>query len=265
MPKPWQRTFNNKGFDWSFRIRTGQARDFFSPTPEGPRILEHKRNVLKSDSSRYLAECEDAKPLVRRLYEQAVSWGILSRKDAHPHDLRSLSLQLEPDILLVDGSSLAFLAGSVCMPSSWSLNRTLGKPVHEVHAAVPKLNEKIGQHIDRFLRSIPSGKSFYRENWSITLTDELDYHPDLKRPRPNQDTAVEDLYLRLEHQLFTSVNYGIIMAIRIETVPFESIRKHPQTWNNLAETIRSMPDDVADYKGMLHYRDSLAEQMQAAS
>lgn len=203
--------------------------------------------------------------LVNELAGLMASWGIIPKSDAKNPDLQSLSLKLEPDILLVDAQSLSLVAASVCMPSSWSLRHNMGKPVQAVHAAVPKLNERIGQHIDRFLRSIPAGKSFCRANWSITPTDDLDYHPDLDRPRPKRDAPVDDLYLRLEHQLFTSIRGGILMGIRIEPVPFSEVREDVKAWENLAATIRTMPDDVATYKGMLDYRDSLAERMQAMS
>ncbi len=259
------RLFDGTPFDWSFRMRSAEAHDFFSPTTQRQQILEHKKSRIGSIPSRYLGELPRAGRLIEHLGTLLSAWQLLPAANAGSHDLCTISLQLEPDILLADAETLTLVAASVCMPSSWSLEHTLGKSIHSIHATVPRLNARIGQQIDRFLRGIPEGKAFRRANWSITLSDDLDYHPDLQLARPNPNTALEQLYLRIEHQLFTSISGGILMGIRIEPVPFPEICEDPDAWRNFAETIRTMPDDVAAYKGMLDYRDSLAARMLAGS
>lgn len=257
----WKRLFSGEGFDWSFRMRPGDGREFFARTAEGDRIREHKEARIGNGPSDYVGVISEGAGLVEVLGRQFASWGLVRELSDEAYDLRSLCLEVEPDVLLCDRESLRLVAAGVCMPSSWSLEHALGMSVHAIHDSVPRLNPRIGEQIDRFLRNIPEGKSFCRANWSITRTDDLDYHPDLKRPRPDGESRLEDLFLRLEHQLFTTIPGGILMGIRIEPVPFPVIREDEQAWSGLAGTIRTMPDDVASYKGMLGYRSSLAEKM----
>lgn len=251
--------FSERDFDWSFRMRAGDAQRFFSPTSESESIRKHKSSRLALHPDRYLRETPAARVLVEDLASLASSWNLIHETESA--DLKSLGLQLEPDLLLVEAESLALAAACVCMPSSWSIDHAIGKSVHEVHQSVPRLNERIGKQIDRFLRSIPPGKSFCRENWSITLTDQLDYHPDLQRKRPDRETPLNQLHLRLEHQLFTALPHGLLMGIRISTISFSELRKDPENWGHFAKTIGTMPDNVAEYKGMLGYRSELAQSM----
>lgn len=255
----WKRLFQKHEFDWSFRMRPGNARAFFADTEDGGSILREKQSSLMTHPGRHLGETPAAAPLVSQLAALMQSWGLAMPSD--PSDFASLARMVEPDIMLMDAATKSLAAACVCMPSSWDLRHALGKPVHAVHDVVPQLNEKIGSHIDRFLGSIPIGKSFCRENWSITLSPERNYHPALNREKPTPATPPLDLFLRLEHQLFTALPDGVLMGIRIHTTPFAEIHRDPETWHSLTEIIRSMPDDVAHYKGMLQYRIPLAEAM----
>lgn len=257
----WKRLFGEGGFAWSFRMRSGQVDEFFAPTPDGPSILEERRHCLSEAPDRYLAETPAAAPLIRELHAIATGAGFLS--PSVPSDLRAMAQHLEPDLLLVDAGSLALVAACVCFPSSWNLHHAMGKPIHQVHEVVPQLNPSIGPQIERFLRSVPPGKAFLRENWSLTHSAHRNYHPDLNRPKLDASTPLESIHLRLEHQLFTAIPGGILMGIRIGTCPLTDLRADQETWRNLTEIIRTMPDDVAAYKSMLAARDAIAAAMGA--
>ena len=255
----WKRLFAEGGFSWSFRMRPGDARGFFAPQDDDGFVLAEKRATLDAHPDRYVAFTTDAQPLIDAVIDLAVSWGHIAPDT--PRDLLHLARLWQPDILLMDAASMSLVAGCVCMPSSWSLTHTLGKPVHAIHDAVPRLNPQIGGQIDRFLLRIPPGKAFLRENWSLTRTADFNYHPDLKRRKLDASVAIEELFLRLEHQLFTSIPGGVLMGIRIETCPLADLAADPVVWRNLTEIIRTMPDDVATYKSMLAARDPLAALM----
>jgi hypothetical protein len=255
----WKRLFSEGGFAWSFRMRPGDARTFFAPQDEGGNILPEKRRALLEHPTRYCAATPAAPPLIDALCGMAASMGLLAA-DA-PRDLRHIAGFLEPDILLMDSATMVLVAGCVCMPSSWSLGHAIGKPMHAVHDVVPRLNPQIGDKIGQFLNRIPQGKAFLRENWSLTRTPDHDYHPDLGRPRLDSDVTPDDIFLRIEHQLFTALPGGILMGLRIETCPFAALAADPVVWRNLTEIIRTMPDNVAGYKGMRAARDPLVERM----
>lgn len=264
MPKsssdhPWKRLFDAERFGWSFRMRPGDAQAFFAPSNDGGALLEQKRQSLASHPGRYLASIPGSKQLIASAIDTACSWGHLAPGQAT--DLSQLAHHWEPDILLVGGEELTLQAACVCMPSSWSLEHAIGKPVHAIHDAVPRLNPALGAQIDRFLRHIPQGKGFTRENWSLTRSDDANYHPALGRPKLDASVRANELFLRLEHQMFTAIPGGILMGIRIETTPLSELRADPETWNDFREIIHSMPDDVARYKSMLEARDVLAADM----
>jgi hypothetical protein len=104
--------------------------------------------------------------------------------------------------------------------------------------------------IKRFLEKLEPGKSYCRENWSFTRSDALDYHPDLNRQRLDETLSLDEVYLRIEHQLFTGLSDGVLMGIRIETTPLKELAENTEVWKILREKLETMPDDVARYKSM---------------
>jgi hypothetical protein len=255
----WKRLFSEGGFAWSFRMRPGDVRGFFNCQDDGGSLLTEKRRSLQEHPSRYVAATPAAQPLVDQVFDMAVSWGQIAPES--PRGLIHLAHALEPDILLMDSMTMTLVAGCVCMPSSWDLAHAIGKPMHVVHDVVPRLNAQIGDKIGQFLSKIPEGKAFLRENWSLTRTADRNYHPALHRDRLDASAAPEDVFLRIEHQIFTAIPGGILMGLRIETCPLADLAADSDVWHNLTEIIRTMPDDVACYKSMLAARDPLAERM----
>jgi hypothetical protein len=161
-------------------------------------------------------------------------------------DLMELSKLWEADLLIMDGATKA----AVCFPSSWDPVGAVGKTLKEVHGVVPRLNPQIGGMIDRFLGKVPNGKSFCRENWSFTRTDDLDYHPAMGRRRLDDTVTLDELFLRVEHQLFTGISGGVLMGVRIEVCPLADLAVDREIWALVMEEIRTMPEDVAKCKSM---------------
>jgi len=256
---PWQRLFPQGGFAWSLRMRPGDLRTFFTPQDPGGSLLEQKRAILDQHPSRHLATTPLAPPLVGALADLLENNGLLPPHT--PHDLSAIARAVEPDILLMDSATMTLAAACVCMPSSWSLDHAIGKPMHAIHQGVPRLNDQLGDKIGQFLDKLPQGKSFLRENWSITRTADLNYHPALLRPKLDAAATPDTVFLRIEHQLFTAIPGGILMGIRIHTCPLTDLAADPAVWHNLTEIIRTMPDDVAAYKSMLAARTPLARRM----
>lgn len=79
----------------------------------------------------------------------------------------------------------------------------------------------------------------------------LDENPDRYLYSTNAgDILTRQVYLRLEHQLFTGLADGVLMGIRIETFPLKDLATDHDGWKTAYEKLRSMPDDVAKYKSM---------------
>ena len=257
-----QQLFSDGEFRWSIGVRGADAESFFARQDPTGKLLEEKRSWLDVGYDLYLAESNAAGALVDGAWEMAIKWAQVS--EAEPgRTLLNLAQNWEADLLLVERENLKMVAGAVCFPSSWDLREAIGKPVFEVHAVVPQLNAQVGTKVDRLLQGIQSGKSYARMNWSLTRTNELNYHPELNRKKLDETVTLEELFLRIEHQLFCEVKGGVLMGLRIEPVPLLEISSDVDIWNGLREKIRTMPDDVAKYKGMLTAQRAIVDAMSA--
>ena len=246
----WKRLFAPGGFEWAFRMRKGDAEAFFAPQDATGGLLRARGKQLDEHPERYLASTPAGAQLTNEIWDLALGWGQVTEPSDGSRDLQSLSRQWEADLLMMDHATKSVAAGAVCFPSSWDPGHAVGKTLDEVHGVVPRLNSQIGEMINRFLEKISPGNSFCRENWSFTRTADLDYHPALNRQRLDESLTLDEVFLRIEHQLFTGIPGGVLMGIRIETFPLRELAADPGAWRLAAEKIGTMPEDVAKYKSM---------------
>ena len=258
--KTYKQFLSGGEFKWSLGVRGADAESFFAPRDSSGKLFAEKRKWLEESPELYLASTEEAGGIIDAAWKQALTWGHVEESESG-RSLRNLAESWEADLLLVDRETLKMVAGAVCFPSSWDLRTAIGKPVLSVHEVVPQLNEQVGPQVDRFLKGIQGGKSYARMNWSLTRTNELNYHPDLKRKKLDETVTLEELFLRIEHQLFCEVKGGVLMGLRIEPVRLLELAEDSGVWAGLREKIRSMPEDVAKYKGMLSAKDVIVEAM----
>ena len=242
------------------KMRKGEVREFFAPQDEV--LGAERRRWLAERPELGLVETPAGKPLVDAAWSLAQDFGHAVPPTGGPCDLAALGRQWEPDLLFVDFETKSFAAACVCLPSSWDPRRRVGRGLTEVHGVVPRLQEQIGAQIDRFLERLEPGKGFRRENWSLTLGGELNFHPALGRKRLAEDTPIEDVFLRVEQQLFTGLPGGVLMGLRIKNCPLLDLAADPEVWEMATEKIATMPDDVAEYKSLRSIRDPLAGAMQ---
>ena len=229
-------------------MRKGDAKSFFAQQDGSGMLLLKRSRQLEESFECYLACTKKGEKLVGEAWDLALEWEQVAAKE--PRNLKLLSEQWEADLLFMDRQTSQVAAGSVCFPSSWDLRHAIGKRLDEVHGVVPRLNPQIGEMIKRFLGKLEPGKSYCRENWSFTRSDALDYHPDLNRQRLDETLSLDEVYLRIEHQLFTGLSGGVLMGIRIETTPLKELAENMEVWKTLRKKLETMPDDVARYKSM---------------
>ena len=255
----WKDLFRPGGFAWSLKIRKGDPATFFAA--QDPAMMRERQAWLDANAELSLAETPTGAPLIDEAWDLAEQLGHVPKTAAGDRTLLNLARQWEPDLAFYDRASGSLAAACVCMPSSWDPRRWIGRGLNEVHDTVPRLQREIGAGIERFLDRLEPGRSFCRENWSLTLGGELNFHPALKRRKLDGQSALEDIHLRIEHQIFTGLAEGVMLGIRIQTCPFTELASDPETWETMTEKLRTMPDDVADYKSMLEVRDPLVRSM----
>ena len=244
----WKKLFGASDFEWAFRMRKGDAREFFASHDASGEILAERRKWLDVLPEECCVLSAEGEKVLRETWDLALSWNQVS--ETSERSLDDLGRQWEADFLLMDRDTMTLAGGCVCFASSWNLQHGSGKSVFEVHELVPRLNPQIGEKIDKFLRQLAPGQAFCRENWGVTRSAELNYHPELKREPIDDSVRLEDTFLRVEHQLFTAVPSGVVMGIRVETCPMADLRADSVAWQNVTRQLRTMPADVAAYKGL---------------
>jgi hypothetical protein len=153
----------------------------------------------------------------------------------------------------------------VCFPSSWSLEGKPGLPLADIHSVVPGLNASLGKGISTLLARLTPGVAYFRHNWGLSRSAELNQHPVRNLPRLDADVKLEETWLRIEHQSLVLLpeTGGILFGIRIGMHPLAEVCEDPVAAERLARSLRSMEDDVAAYKGLSSCRENVAAMLEA--
>ena len=158
----------------------------------------------------------------------------------------------------LDGSEkLLLTAAVVCCPSRWSLAEKMGHDMLAVHAPVAKYAEHVGAAVDNYFQRLTVEKPVWRSNWIIQD------HPALFQPVIPPGPLLEnpqDLWIRMERQTLRRLpeTGGILFTIRGYQQPLpEYLSRSKQIAQNLRTMLERLPDDVAQYKSVYHYRPKI--------
>lgn len=241
--------FGAPDFAWSIRMRTDEPGAFYRKMDSSGTLLQERRDWLEHSPEICVATSRAGDRLVNEAWNQAVEWGQVV--DEPERSFENLGRQWEADFIFLDSESFQLAGGCVCFPSSWSLQESVGRSLEDVHDLVPGLNPAIGDKIRRFLERLAPGQAFLRENWGMTRTCHLNYHPSLGRDRLDETVSLGEVFLRIEHQVFTRLPSGVMMGVRIEPVSLENlIEMAPETARRLRRQLETMPAEVAVYKSL---------------
>jgi len=251
----------------------GNAPPFFASTPDHDRILDERVRWLRTSLSDYCQLLPDGYTLLEETLQLAAEWGLSpgpssdspSSKDAKPHlDAQCLELgrSWEPDFLLLklgEDGIFRLVGGVVCFPSAWSLPDKVGRTVADIHGVVPDLNPELGRKIDAFLQRITPGSAWERANWGLSRGAKLNRHPRLNLPGLDEATPLDQIYVRVEHQIFFRLprTLGILFGIRLSLHPLGLLATHPTAAVGLRQALETMSEPVAQYKGLHRIRSRL--------
>lgn len=167
----------------------------------------------------------------------------------------------EADLLFLD-EELRVQGEFVFFPSMWEPEPKFGKLVEEAHSLVPGLNTNLGKTIRTFLERLPADSKtvFLRTNLGVTQTDELNQHPNRKLPPL---TDVDNCYVRVEEQGFLKLAMSryTVFGIKVYSVPLHDFCSHEEAARGLFIALDTMPDDMAEYKGLLKSKVKLLEKI----
>jgi hypothetical protein len=164
------------------------------------------------------------------------------------------ALMVADDIVVMKS---VVVAGVVCSPSRWRLNSKLGQDMLAVHRPVAKYAEQVGGAVDTTMARLKADKPMIRSNWTI------EDHCAMFQPVGPNTPLVNDpshLWVRMERQTLRALPLcgGSMFTIRTYQQPItEYVARGADKARTLRSLIKRLPDDVAQYKSLLHYRESL--------
>ena len=188
-----------------------------------------------------------------------------------PHEpLDWVGRQVVEDLILLSGDAAAgfpVTAGQLCFPNDWSLPDKLGRPLLGVHAPVPGFARQAGDATLRLLERLRPGRPVWRANWALRATDALDLSP-RTGPVPVEHVdaanAGETLFVRVERQTLSRLpaTGAILFTVHTRSRELGVVAGEPQRARRLLDAIRSMPPEMAGYKGIAPVRDALIEYLE---
>lgn len=207
-----------------------------------------------------------AKVAVLDAHPEAVAW--LSGSETAQAELAGVVAATPPtmagcgravvdDLCLLHADTLELMAGAVAAPNRWRLADKLGASPAAVHRSVPGYPGRLADQVERVLRSLAPERAVERRSWAL-LDD-----PTLHQPGPTAALPgvadPEGLWLRVERQALRRLpaTGAVAFAIRTRQWRLDELAAHPDQAAGLAAALRSTPDDLAAYKGLVAIRPRL--------
>ncbi|MEO5875279.1 MAG: DUF3445 domain-containing protein, partial [Streptosporangiaceae bacterium] len=177
--------------------------------------------------------------------------------------------QAQEDLVLLDQreGTLWADAGLVTFAADWSLNFVIGMPFLEIHGPVPRIREeRVITRAEQFLLRLQAGADYRRTNWSMTVDRRLDTStensPEWARERRLAVAAGQQdrLHLRVEvqHLIRLAGSGAILFLIRTYLAPLTEVARIPQWRHRFGRVLAELPQDMAEYKGLVRYRELVA-------
>ena len=190
--------------------------------------------------------------------------------------LRFLSTQVQDDFALLNlrEGALWLDAGVVTFAADWSMGFDVGLPFSEIHGPVPRAADLgVIDRAEQFLLNLQPGDPYRRTNWTMTVDRRMDTstesYPEWAQDRSlvATDPALPDrLHLRVEvqHLIKVPTTGDLLFLVRTHLLSLRELAAVPAWGRRLAEVLRTLPEDLADYKGIARYRDAAARWLQEA-
>ena len=188
--------------------------------------------------------------------------------------LAFIGRQVVEDLVLLDEREgrLYVDAGLVTFASGWSFPFAAGSSFAEIHGPVPRANaDGVFARAEAFLLRLPPGAAYRRVNWSFQPYRVLDHSLDaaadwmpaasgFARSATAGDIA-RQVYLRVElqHLIRLETSGAILFLIDTRLLSVADVARVPAWAARLTAVLTSLPDDVADYKGLAELRPRVVD------
>jgi hypothetical protein len=213
-----------------------------------------KRELLKARRSEVVGMLEGGEDAADEAAQLVAGFAGKKLESTGIDALVEAALMVADDLVVMKS---VVVAGVVCSPSRWRLNSKLGQDMLAVHRPVAKYAEQVGGAVDTTMARLKADQPMIRSNWTI------EDHCAMFQPVGPNAPLVSDpsqLWVRMERQTLRALPLcgGSLFTIRTYQQPItEYVARGADKARTLSSLIKRLPDDVAKYKSLLHYRESL--------
>jgi dimethylamine monooxygenase subunit A len=148
----------------------------------------------------------------------------------------------------------------VCSPSGWDPGTAGGRSLLELHAPIPVAG-RLHRASLALTRAIVRSGPHVRWVWGVTDDPAAAHHPSFRGGPTTAGGPVEALTFRAERQTTLPLgDLGVgVFLIRVHRAPLGQVVATRGRRQRLAEAIRSLPHDLAVYKGVAERRAELLD------
>jgi hypothetical protein len=127
------------------------------------------------------------------------------------------------------------------------------------------LQAKLGGAVHTFLGRLRPGESWERPNWGLAADAERNHHPARVVPALTTEATLPTTWLRVESQFLTRLprTGAVLFGIRLDLLRLDELARDAELARGLANTLATMEEAVARYKGLASARETLARQLRA--
>lgn len=176
-----------------------------------------------------------------------------------------ITRQCQGDFCLLDqrDDNIWMDAGIATSQADWSLDFDIGMNFMEWHAPVPFAHQMgVFERALKYLLNLQLGRPVRRLNWTMTINPRLDTSPERypfwgkDRTEVTAENAGEKVHLRVEMQGLWRLprSNAIVFSIRGYLASLAELATSPKWARRLCRVLKSLPDEIADYKGLTRHR-----------
>ena len=213
-----------------------------------------KRELLKTRRSEVVGLLEGGEDAAGEAAQLVADFVGVNLQSTGIDALVEAALMVADDLVVMNQ---VVVAGVVCSPSRWRLSTKLGQDMLAVHRPVARYAEQVGGAVDTTMARLKADQPMVRSNWTI------EDHCALFQPIGPSAPLLSDpsqLWVRMERQTLRALplSGGSLFTIRTYQQPItQYVARGADKAQTLHSLIKRLPDDVAKYKSLLHYRESL--------
>ena len=189
-----------------------------------------------------------------------------------PHDpLDWVGRQVQEDLIVMADTDARLVTGQLCFANDWCLDEKIGFPFWQIHAPITPVVKPMMQAAQKLMERLPPGRSVWRLNWSVKLSDQLDmtnrHASALKQlfadrlPTLTPDTIGKQLYIRVERQTLTRLHRSGAILFGIHT--HQNLLAHeaadPERAQRMAQVFSTTPPAMLAYKSMPAFLPTLLD------